>query len=373
MDQQKQTKAKKESVTDAKYQSTFLPIFQDAETRIKSYILLAFFIGINISVARMVVAGMIQEVGKKIPAELHDRDAYLNGLTRKSGIMFQKFYKKPTEAFIKAKESFIAAAPEGKHIVISSPKELNQAINKAKGPMWAEAKGSPNVQWYEKEVKKAVEGLANEPITTAEPGKKPISIWQKAELDVRYDHQLKMIEDLKNEGVQYAYISSHPDCSKRCECWQGELVALNIRAKAPQKTVDKKWHYKKSSFIVDKIEGHNVYSLPDIKDVVGPYGYANNVITGFNCRHRLIPYQPGKNPPTEYDEKDVAKQRKIEEKIRAMERNIRLHKTRAKLYNEIGEFKLAKQIEAQVKVLVDRYKKFCEANGYAWYEYRIKI
>ena len=112
-----------------------------------------------------------------------------------------------------------------------------------------------------------------------------------------------------------------------------------------------------------KVNNKNVYSLPDITDVMGPYGYKNNIFLGFNCRHRLIPYDPDKAPPTKYSEEDVKEQRKIEENIRRMEREIRLQKTRLLFYEKAEEKKIVKNLRSQIKILIERYKQYCERNA----------
>lgn len=363
----------KESVTDAKYQSTFLPIFQDAETRIKTLVLLAFLYLKSPLILRMTIAAIINDVATKIPDSLHDKKAYIEGMQKRSELYIRNYYNQPKQKFEMTRSRIINTAPKDVNLPkLDTPKALID-FTKDKNNLWAEAKGTPYIANYSKEVYSKMDEFASTPMTTYEPGKKPISLWQKAELDVRYNKQMENLEKLKNEGVEFAYLSSHPDCSKRCECWQGSLVALNLHATAPQTTVDKKFHYKKSSFIVMKMDGKNVYSLPDIMNVTGPYGYKNNIYCGFNCRHRLIPYVPGRSEPTKYDEKDVAKQRAIEENIRKMERDIRLQRTRLLFYEKIGEEKIVKSLKKNIKMMIERYKAYCERNGYAWNEYRIKV
>lgn len=365
---------KKESVTDAKYQSTFLPIFQDAETKIKTLILMAFLTLTSTLILRMSIVKIIEDVKKKIPDTLHDKKAYIDGMTNRSELLIRQYYNQPKAMFERARNRLINTASSGTTLPkINNPKEMMDFVTQHKKDLWADAKASPYIENYQKQVFRKMDELAQTPMTTYEPGKKPISLWQKAELDVRYNKQIENLEELKSKGVQFAYLSSHPDCSKRCECWQGSLVALNLHAESPQTTVDKNFHYKKSTFIVGKVEGKNVYSLPDIMDVVGPYGYKNNIYSGFNCRHRLIPYEPGKEPPKKYDEKDVAKERAIEENIRKMERNIRNQRTRLLFYEKIGEQKIVQSLKKQIKMMIDYYKAYCERNGYAWNEYRIKI
>lgn len=359
--------------TNDLYQSTFMPIFQKAETKIKMLVLAAFLLQEPILGLRLKIDGVIKWATSQVPTELHDKMAYLRGLKFKSEQFIKLYYKKPTLTYKVAREDLLRSVPKGKTPPkIENPMQLIENVHNPSN-LWAEAKGSPNVVNYEKELRTTLKRMAQDPVTTYEPGKHPISLWQKAELDVRWENQIQKLQDLRVKGVELAWLSSHPNCSKRCECWQGELVSLTKSAPNPQKKVDKKFNYKKDTFVVDEIDGHKVYSLYDIMDVDGAYGYKNNIYNGFNCRHRLIPYQKGVVGPKDYDAKDVAKQREIEAKMREMEREIRQLKTQVLLLKKAGQIKVANSIENRVKILVVNYKKFCETNGYAWYKYRIDI
>ena len=353
----------KEGATDNLYQSTFLPIFQNAETQIKSLIMTAIFLGWPLYSLRLQIAAVIALVNKKVPQKIRDRNAYINGLVNKSDVYIAKYYLPMVSKFYQAQTTVrIATETAPRPILVTTPKEM-LALSKTKPQtreLWAYQKGSPNVVWYDRELKQTMQRLAADPITTYEPGKKPISLWQKAELETRYDHQMKMLEDLKTRGVQYAWTSSHPNCSKRCAPWQGKLMSLDQASQGP-------------NFRVGTLDGHAVYSLPDIMAQVDKYGYNNNIICGFNCRHRLIPYKPGSSAPEQYSAKEVAKERKIDGQMREMEREIRKLKTNEILSLKIGDMKNAKTYKAQWKDLFARYKAFCEKNGYAWYQYRVNV
>ena len=265
--------------------------------------------------------------------------------------------------FYQAREMVrIATEMAPRPILVNTPEELLKISKQSADTrdLWAYQKGSPNVSWYDRELKKAIQQLAADPITTNEPGKKPISIWQRAELETRYNKQMQMLDGLQMDGVQYAWISSHPNCSKRCQQWQGKLVSLDQAARQP-------------GFVVGKLDGHTVYSLPDIMAQVDKYGYQNNIICGFNCRHRLIPYKPGTRPPEKYSAKEVAKERAIEMRMRDMEREIRKLKTNEILSLKIRDSKSAKIFKARWQSLFQSYKALCEKNGYAWYQYRVNV
>ena len=353
----------KEGATDNLYQSTFLPIFQKAETDIKVLILTALLRGTPLFDLRLAIAGVIAAVKDKIPVTLHDREIYLNGLAVKSNVFIQKYYMPGLNSFYKARTEIMRNIETPvRRPVINNPQQLLDLVNKptTERSLWAKAKGSPNVTNYERELKKYIHQMAEDPVTTYEPGKKPISLWQKAELDVRWENQVQMLQDLRVQGVEYAWTSTHPNCSKRCQKWQGKLMALNRNAEGP-------------NFVVGKLDGHTVYSLPDIMNQVDKYGYRNNIIIGFNCRHRLIPYKPGVYGPEQYTDKEVSKQRNIEANMRAMERKIRNLKTNEVLYRKMGDVELANEYKKQWQLLFEKYKHYCERNGYAWYQYRCNI
>ena len=347
-------KSKKSVSMNDEYQSTFMPIFSDAEKEIKSLIIIAFVVGMSRLVLTQKIRRIINETKKKIPHNLHDKDAYIKGLIKTSQYLIHLNELESIKFKANAKKNEVVNS-KGK--IVQSPKEMVSNIDVG-------ARGTPQIEWYSKELNKYIDEIAQEPITTSESGKKPISLWQKAEIDVRQQHNNKMLQDLKGSGIKYAYLSSHANCSKRCEKWQGKLVSLEE-------------HATMSGFRVRKIDNKWAYSLIDIMAQKDKYGYNNNIISGFNCRHYLIPYEVGSDqkPPKEHSAKEVAKQREIEKNIRAKEREIRYYKNKLRLYNNSDNQEIKKQIKPlkdKIKRLVAEYKEYCTRNGYAWFEYRIK-
>ena len=235
----------------------------------------------------------------------------------------------------------------------------------------AKAKGNVTIQDYAKKLKERMKELAEAPITTNEPNKKRISLWQKAELDIRHEKQMQMVEDARNSGDDLYYISSHPDCSKRCEKWQGCLISVTKHAENPQTSV-KTFNYNKKRFQVGTIDGIPVYSLKDIMACETGYGYNNNIISGFNCRHHLIKYQSGKSKPKEYSAEDVKRMREINDNIREAERHIRELKTEQEMYRQVGDKKNYWRLNRDIINAINELRKFCNENGFAFQEYRIK-
>lgn len=369
------------SATATQLQALFLPMFQQAETRIKELIVASLWNGATKLELETRIQGIVDWLELNVPEKVMNRSAYMDGIIKKANFLVKTYYQREMFYFVETTKMFFQQLPKGYKLEfknIETPKDLYEVAEKiSKSPMWQQAKGSVRIADYPKKIKEFINKVSQEPITTYEKGKKPVNLWQKAELDIRYNNQMDQLSKLKSENVEYAWISSHPDCSKRCEKFQGKLVSLNKHAQNPQKVVRKSDYsdLRVESYRVEKLHGEWVYSLPDIMATETPGGYNNMIYCGFNCRHHLIPYQEGVKPVNEYDKKQVAKQREIEQRIRAMEREIRLLKTKRKNYNVIGNSgkkevaELTKKINERIRI----YKEYCRVNGYAWYQYRINV
>lgn len=369
----------KTNLTNSVYQSQILPVIQKAETEIKK---LVVYYGLLVKPRAQLLAkinGVIMAVNKRLPISLYDRESYIEGLKRTAMKLVAEFYDKVVARFniiigIMLIVGFKKQAknPLKLQKLISEDSYTKEFIKRYEQNInvWAMQKGYPNVSNYPQEIKSRLNGVAKTQTVASEPGKKPITVWQKAEIDLRYENQVDMIDELKQKGVKLAWISTHPDCSHRCQAWQGCLVSLDLHAKNPQKAA-KNYKYNKSSFIVGKVDGNTVYSLPDIQDVETGYGYKNNIITGFNCRHKLKPYTAGSVAPQEFSAKEIREQREINQNLRAMERKIRYLKQQAILYNSIDKQK-AQFYKKQAQKLTEQYKQYANKHGYAWYQWRIE-
>ncbi len=223
--------------------------------------------------------------------------------------------------------------------------------------------GFPYVEEYFKKLKKRTIELADASTYEAdENGQvRKASLFAKAERELRYESNVQMINDMIKEGHRYCWISAHSDCSKRCEPWQGKLVDLI----AP--SVNSRFETG------ERIDGNIVYSLKDITNQVDKYGYKNNIIVGFNCRHYLIPYTPRSTPPFDkYGEGEIAKDRKINKKMRYQERRIRNLRERIDLLNVIDPNE-AKKLHRKALALEREYIAFAKRNHFAYYPQRIRI
>lgn len=380
----------KSNLTKTEYQSTFLPLIEKTSTEIKKLILTSALLFLSLTYLKSKINKLIKDLEEQLPKELHDKDTYILGLRQSADKMIATTYKPIVLTFLGASAILIKRGLTSKKEV-STPIELSDFIVKLEEKphrlpqktrailheridvasqikpnmpdenvdLWSMAKASPRVKDYDKKIKSYINDLTEQEILTGETDRK-ISIWQKAELDIRHANQMEMLSNLKKQGVKLAWLSSHPDCSKRCQPWQGKLVDLVNHASGPNFSMDY------------KVENNHVYSLTDIMNQVDKYGYKNNIINGFNCRHHIIPWTPNSLPPREYTARDIKKERRINANLREMERKIRNLKQKAILYGRINKEE-GLWYKRKAQLLTEKYKEYANKNGFAWYEYRIKV
>lgn len=354
--------------TNDLYQSRFLPLLQRAEDAIKKMIVKYLWENKSVYDLRNIIRAYIEDFDKnKLPKDIQNRESYILGLYQMSNKVYDEQNKARREFSIVLGLLVSAYALKGlKMPKIAAPEELSKfivehkkEIASIKYDMWTQAKASVRVLDYPKKIEEYIEKASKIPTLAVEAGKKPISIWQKAELDIRHEKQMKMVEDARNSGDDLYYISSHPDCSKRCEKWQGKLVSVTR-------------HATMSGFRIEKVDNQWVYSLTDIMAQKDKYGYNNNIICGFNCRHYLIKYEKGKLPPKEYSAEDIKKMREINNKIKEYEREIRRLNSEQEMYMQVGDKKKYWELNRDIINKTNELKEFCNKNGFAFEKYRVK-
>lgn len=225
---------------------------------------------------------------------------------------------------------------------------------------WAYNRATPNYVQYEKVMRRIMRGLGE--IVSMQP--KPdyetnVNLRNVAEMEVRRMHQDNMINTLRSSNVRLVWIEPHANCSKRCEKYQGRLYSLdNTRG---------------------EIDGEPYVPLSEATDNPADFHttkagitYHNGCITGFNCRHRLIPYKKG-NKPDEIPAKVINRQRRLEEEQRRMERDIRRARETTKLLAGIGAGKAyTAALQKQVK-LREQYEAFSRKAKIPFYRERLRV
>ena len=178
----------------------------------------------------------------------------------------------------------------------------------------------------------------------------------EAEIYVRHQWQEENMEKLRKSGVKLVWISSHENCSERCQPYQGRLYSM------------------------DGTSGvRNGVKYVPIEEATDRYyttkagtTYKNGCLSGFNCRHYTIPYaEDGERPPKLTDER-IEKARAIEQKQRRLERKV--YHLRENYYAFKGnDEQKALSYYRKADAAKKEYVRFCRENGVAWYPSRIRV
>lgn len=163
------------------------------------------------------------------------------------------------------------------------------------------------------------------------------------------------ISSFHENGIKLVWTSTHGNCSERCQPYQGKLYSLDGT--------------------YGQIDGIKYIPLEVATDsyVTTKSGntYKNGIISGFNCRHFLIPYEKG-NAPIHISAEEIERDREINNTQREFERAIRKHKQLAIGLRDIEPSEAKKHKELAV-YLNKKYYEYCKNNNVASYPSRTKV
>lgn len=204
--------------------------------------------------------------------------------------------------------------------------------------------GTPLIADYKRSVRLAMKALAADPplVVTRRDGKTyTMPIRNRAEIAVRYDANVKDLQKFASSGVDLVWTSQHPNCSPRCKDYQGRLWSISGKS--------------------GKINGITYRPLSEA--IQGKLKDGNGIITGYNCRHRLIEYTSNSHPPQELSEAEIKKEYAIDKKQRSYENNIRQMKTNERLLRATGDIEGAKALRKRWRRATKLYQAYSFENG----------
>lgn len=256
--------------------------------------------------------------------------------------------------------------PEYGEALVSSPRFLKY-VSEANTEYFAYNNALP-LNIYHKRYIDMVEQTLNELVAqdAKEDYSTNVSLRNIAETKVRLDDQLAKIDKLSKDGADLVYIKPHANCSKRCEKYQvgGWYNPSGLYSISGKKGVTP--------------EGVPFIPLSEATDnpqdrytTKAGKTYQNGCITGFNCRHQLIPYKPGAKPQV-IPKEVIERRRKLEEKQRAFEREIRYYKRYAVQAKGVNP-KASSVAKKKSTALNKKYQQFSINNKMAYYPERTKI
>lgn len=215
------------------------------------------------------------------------------------------------------------------------------------------------IEDYQKRVNQEIKRIASQNVVLVNRKGRAISARNLAEMQVRFEEQVKDMERLKEKGAKFVVATSHANASTRCQPWQGKIYILDAEVGS---VAIKDNHYDGEPKPIGKTpDGKDYYSLEEAMT----HGFL-----GYNCRHRLILYKPGMIMPKEYTANQVSKERSIETTARSLERQIRVAKKRALLSSDKEE---RKKFREKSKKLQDVYWQYCKEHDYPVAEWRTRV
>lgn len=229
-------------------------------------------------------------------------------------------------------------------------------------PYLAESqKGLAVIDDYNRKLKVALKALAAEPpkIVTVSENEETgragytytMSLRNRAEMTVRHQANMTDLQNMQSAGVEYVWITSHPDASPRCAPYQGKLYSLNP----------------------DNRTGvHNGIPYTYLQDVLDLHG-GNSILNGFNCRHRAVAYTDGSQAPTEYTRQKIKREYAIDQRQRNYENNIREMKTEEAILRASGDLESARTLRLEWRLMTNSYKQFSLKMGRAFYVWRTVV
>lgn len=315
-------------------------LIQDTETDIKAIIRNAVLLGSSWAVVNRQIERRVQKTFDEIEIEELKERARIS-LIAFATIIYRQLTARTASINLKILPQVVKYQETG-----SAPSVLMSAEYRPLAVPLDEWTGE-----YMKKVNSAFTELINS--TAKDEYSARVSLRNISEMTVRYEAKQAEIQSLIDGGEDLVWISTHANCSKRCEPFQGKLYSMSGR-----------------SGRIDGIEYRPLSVATDVYYTTkSGKTYKNGCISGFNCRHKLIPYRKG-NKPIEVSAKVIARERKINDTQRRMETAIRHERENALL---AVDPKLRTQARKKAAEMNKQYRKYCLDNKVPYYPQRLKI
>ena len=315
-------------------------LIQDTETDIKAIIRNAVLLGLSWAVVNRQIERRVQKTFDEIEIEELKERARIS-LLAFATIIYRQLTARTASINLKILPQVVKYQETGRAAsVLMSAEYRPLAV--------------PLDEWtgeYMKQVNSAFTELIN--ATAKDEYSARVSLRNISEMTVRHEAKQREIQSIIDSGEDLVWIDTHANCSKRCEPFQGKLYSLSGR-----------------SGRIDGIEYRPLSVATDVYYTTkSGKTYKNGCISGYNCRHKLIPYRKG-NKPIEVSAKVIARERKINDTQRRMETAIRHERENALL---AVDPKLRTAARKKAAEMNKQYRKYCLDNKVPYYPQRLKI
>ena len=336
---------------------------QDVQTRIKQAIVQGYYQRLTPKQTSALIADIIQQTAERYPEAQREairqslavnaqkwHYTYMESVRVLNLSLLQRIAQTPSIAVVNRTYTIDVRAIAG-----MSATESSVVVERFRPFLTQDSAGIPLIEDYEKKVKMQIKALASDPANLVRIDKngKPYTVNMRnfAEMETRYQANLKDVQRLRDDGVKLVWTSSHADASARCSPYQGRLFSMDGTS--------------------GNIDGERYTPLEDA--LLGPKGDGNGIINGYNCRHRLIEYRPKSRPPKEYDKETIRRENAINNRQRQYERDIRNTKIEERLLRQSGDTEGANALRQEWQRTERNYQAYSLRNGRAFYDWRTKV
>lgn len=217
-------------------------------------------------------------------------------------------------------------------------------------------RGLPPIERYWDHVRQAQANFIEEVAIFPSANKTTaLSVRSSLEIAIRHEFHMNQLEEMRARGVRLVRITSHADCSKRCEPYQHKVYSLDGTS-----GVEYGERYEP------------IENATDVFMTTRKGKTWKNGLFGFHCKHGMIEFVPGAPQTMEYTKQEIANEREISTKQRKMERDIFKTKQEAVFYNQVDPAR-AKYLRKKSRDMVEHYRRYSEANNRAVYVERYTV
>lgn len=349
------------------YKAEYIALVNEAEAKIKKQLSSDILLSVQREITDKTIQRLIDQFANDIPDDYEEKNNMLQALSFSYRKMYNDFYEQIAAPFFKARDEMKkilgieAKTPAGLlDAMMGSLDKLDASKipDVTVGSNIAFTSGTPYIEDYYKNVRVATDKLTKQVFQEPDIGKGALSVRSMVEKELRGEFHKEQLESLKAKGVKLVWVSTHADCSERCEPWQGKLYSLdgtsgNVGGNGSQSFIP----IEKATEVYTRSKNGRAYK---------------NGLFGYNCRHRMVIYEENSQPPMDYTSKEMKQERDISSKQRGMERLIYKNRLQAELYRGIDKDKQRFYSE-KAKQWQETYNKYSEANNHAAYPSRYSI
>jgi hypothetical protein len=352
------------------YKAEYIALLNEVETKFKKVIVEDITNNVPVNKTSETLDKLIAEFSKNIPDEFQEKKNMVLALKFSKRKLYNEFKLRINPSWDRARKELEAQLgikiynqAQLLQTLMSNLRKLDAALvpDVSKETTVIFQKGTPYIANYYQQFQQAIGDLAEQSITEPLPEttegkvKGAMSLRSLVELNIRQKFHQDQFETFRKNNKKLAWVSTHADCSERCEKFQGKLYSLD----GTSGTIDgyKYEPIEKATDIFVRTKNGRVWK---------------NGLFGFNCRHRLIEYEDKTQPPLDYTSDEIAKEREITNKQRYMERLIFKKKLEAKLIVKFNPDR-ARSLNVSAKDLNQQYQAYSKKNNHAFYPTRVAI